>query len=250
MKRITYIALGLTFVACSSSDEPTREEYDDTAQAIASSTSTGSGGGDVASMSDSVTISLGTLPLGISLQANGEFQGSRAGLDYSYRVTCKNAAGTTLTACNATTNEAAVDVTWAGSLASPSLDASVSRDGSWQVTGLQGDTATFSGDSSFSFDATLRSVFRPGVTVAYSFDANASYNAVLISTQDRQAIGGSAELSLDVKKLVSGTNNDVDKSFEIDAQLTFQADRTASLVLDGDQRYTINLQTGAVVRVN
>lgn len=251
MNRMTLITLlGASVVACSSSKQPTREEYDDTAQAIASTTATGGGGGDIASMADSVSIALGTMPIGFSLTADGHFRGSRLGVDYSYSITCKNLAGATLTVCDRTTNEASVNVAWSGSLDTQNLDASVTRNGMWTLTGLQTDTATFSGDSSFSFDATLLSIFRPGVTSTYELDASASYDAVRISTQQRQVIDGSASFDVSARHTVTGGRNDVDASFEVHAEITFHADHTADLVLDGAQRYSINLTTGLLVRVN
>jgi hypothetical protein len=252
MNRITLITLGLATAACSStSKQATPEQYDDTAQAIASTTATGGGGGDVASMSDSANIALGTPPAGFALQGDGHFHGSRLGIDYSYAITCQNLAGATLTACDHTTNQATVDVSWSGSLTSQYLDANVSRDGTWTVTGLQTDTATFSGDSSFSFDATVRSIFRPGVTATYSFDANASYNAVKISTQERQVIDGSASFDLTAHSTVTGAGRgDTDASFDVHAQITFHADHTASLVLDGSRHYSIDLATGVVAHAN
>ena len=252
MNRITLITLGLATAACSStSKQATPEQYDDTAQAIASTTATGGGGGDVASMTDSANIALGTMPAGFTLQADGHIQGSRLGVNYSYAITCKNLAGATLAACDHTTDQATVDVSWSGSLTSQYLDASVSRDGTWTVTGLQTDTATFSGDSNFSFDATVRSIFRPGVTATYSFDANASYNAVKISTQQRQVIDGSASFDLTAHSTVTGAGSgNADASFDVHAQITFHADHTASLVLDGSRHYSIDLTTGAVVRAN
>ncbi len=251
MKRITWITLSSAVAACSSSNQPTREQYDDTAQAIASTTATGGGGGDVASMTDSVAIALGGMPLGFSLQGDGHIRGNRLGVDYSYSIACKNLAGAVIAICDRTTNEASVDVSWSGSLQSPNLDATVTRDGTWTVTGLQTDTAAFSGASSFSFDTTLRSIFRPGVTATYSFDASASYAAVRIATQDHQVIDGTASFDLTAQHMVTGTtNHDVDASFSVHAEITFHADRTATLVLDGDQQYTINISTGVVVRVN
>jgi hypothetical protein len=252
MNRITLITLGLATAACSSSSkQATPEQYDDTAQAIASTTATAGGGGDVASMADSVNIALGTPPAGFTLQGDGHFHGSRLGVDYGYAITCTNLAGATLTTCDHTTNQATVDVSWSGSLTSPNLDATVSRDGTWTVTGLQTDTATFSGDSSFSFDATVRSIFRPGVTATYSFDANAAYNAIRISTQDRLVVDGSASFDLTAHSTVTGAGSgDTDASFDVHAQITFHADHTASLVLDGSRHYAIDLATGAVVHAN
>lgn len=249
MNRMTLITLfGATAVACSSSRQPTREEYDDTAQAIAATTATGSGGGDVASMADSVTIALGGMPAGFALSADGHFRGSRLGVDYSYSISCKNLAGATLAVCDRTTNEATVDVSWSGNLDTQNVDASVTRNGSWTLTGLQTDTATFSGDSSFSFDLTLLSIFRPGVTSTYELDASASYDAIRISTVQRQIIDGSASFDVSAHHTVTGGRNDVDASFEIHADITFNADHTATLVLDGSQHYTVNLSTGTVAR--
>jgi hypothetical protein len=252
MKRITLFTLGSVLAACSSSSkQATPEQYDDTAQAIATTTAAGGGGGDVASMTDSVTIALGTMPAGFALRGDGHFQGNRLGLDYTYAITCKNLAGATLATCDHTTNQASVDVAWSGSLRSPSVDADVSRDGSWSVTGLQTDTATFNGDSTFSFDTTLRSIFRPGVTATYSFDASAAYHAVRVATADRKVIDGSASYDLTAHAMVNGAgSNNASASFEVHADITFHADHTATLVLDGARHYSIDLTTGVVVRVN
>jgi hypothetical protein len=251
MNRITWILLGSSLVACSSSSSPpTPEQYDDTAQAIASATAPSGGGGDVASMTDTVTISLGAMPSGFSLMGNGHFHGNRLGLDYDYAITCKNLAGTA-GLCGPTTDQASVDVSWSGNLDTDNVDASVSRDGSWSVTGLQSDTATFSGESSFSFDATLQSIFRPGVTATYTFDASASYKAIHISTQQRQIIDGSASFDLSAHHQVTGAGaSNVDASFDVHAEITFHADRTADLVLDGSQHYSLDLSTGGVARSN
>jgi hypothetical protein len=248
MNRIRFLALALSLAACSSSSTPTREQYDDTAQAIASTTATSGGGGDVASMSDSVTISLGAMPTGFSLMGDGHFHGSRLGVDYNYAIVCKSAAGVT-GICGPTTDQASVQVAWSGNLSSPNVDASVSRDGSWSLTGLQSDTATFTGNSTFSFDATLRSIFRPGATATYSFDASASYSAIRISTQQRQIIDGAANFDIAAHAQVTGTSKDSEASFDVHAQITFHADHTADLVLDGSQHYSLNLTSGLVVRV-
>lgn len=252
MNRITWITLvsALTLGACSSSNQASPEEYDDTAQAIGGTVATGGGGGDVASMTDSVKIALGAMPGGFALAGDGHIQGSRLGLDYSYAITCKNLAGT-VGLCGPTTDQATVDVSWSGNLDTANVDASVSRDGSWSVTGLQSDTATFSGNSSFSFDATLQSIFRPGVTATYTFDASASYNNIHVSTQQHQIIDGSATFDLSAHHQVTGAGaNNVDASFDVHAQITFHADRTADLVLDGSRHYSLNLATGGVARAN
>jgi hypothetical protein len=250
MNRIILTTLALSLAACSSSSPPTREQYDDTAQAIASATATGGGGGDVASMSDSVTIAQGALPQGFTLMGDGHFQGSRLGLDYSYSITCKTAAGV-VGLCGLTTDQATVEVAWSGHLNTTNLDASVMRNGMWSITGLQSATATFSGSGTFSFDATLRSIFRPGATSTYAFDASASYDAIQIATHERQVIGGTASFDVSAHATVTGAgSNNSDKSFDVHAAITFHADHTADLVLDATQHYSLNLTTGVVIRVN
>jgi hypothetical protein len=248
MNRITLLPLVLSFAACTSSSPPTRAQYDDTAQAIASTTATSGGGGDVGSMTDSVTIAQGAMPTGFTLMGDGHFQGTHLGLDYSYAIVCKSAAGAA-GPCSSTTDQASVDVAWSGNLSTTYVDASVMRNGSWSITGLSSDTATFNGSGTFSFDATVRSVFRPGAMATYSFDASAAYHAIRIATQQRQVIDGSANFDLSAQAQVSGTNHDSSASFDVHAQITFHADHTADLVLDGSQHYSLNLTTGGVVRI-
>jgi hypothetical protein len=253
-KAASLLPFALAAAACSSSSSSTDssltvEDYDDTAQAVASVTVAGSGGGDVASMSDSATIALGVLPIGFSLDGSGEISGNRFGVEYSYAITCEDAAGNDLDVCTSLTDRAAVDVAWSGNLDLPNFTSSVSREGSWSIAGLQSDTAVFGGESEFSYDATIRSIFRPS-SASFTFDAHAEYDGVAIDTATHDAIAGSASFDLSARKVVTGTENDVDKSFEVHADVEFHADRTATLLLDGEHRYTLNVATGAVVRAN
>lgn len=48
---------------------------------------------------------------------------------------------------------------------------------------------------------------------------------------------------------MTGGDAPVDKSFAVHAELEIHADRTATMTLDGEHRYTLNLATGAVVRL-
>jgi hypothetical protein len=256
MNKFAYLTLGLTSLltvsACSSSSDHavTREEYDDTAQAIGTTTSSGSGGGDVAAMADVMIMARGEMPLGFTLTADGHVRGSRLGLDYNYALTCKDTAGTTLALCGPTTDRVDVSLTLTGDLATSNLDASLSRQGSWTVTGMQSATTKFDGNGSFDFAATIRSVFRPGVVTTYNFAYDASYDGVLIDSASHQAIGGSASFDASARHMVTGSNNNSDVTFAVAADITFKADHTATLVLDGDQQYSIDLTTGVVVRVS
>lgn len=260
MKRTTLITFGLSIAACTSSStsspQPaTAADYEDTAQAIASSTVTGQGGatgaGDIFAMADALSIARGRLPIGFALRSDGRIHGDHLGIDNSFVVTCKDAAGTVQAACGPTTDSATVDVKWTGSITTPNFMASVDREGTWTITGLQGATATFNGNSSFSFDMTLNSIFHPGVTSTDTFDNTATYDAITVTTADHQITGGSASFEVKGHRTVTGTptgKNDVDKSFDVKAVLTFNADHTATLVLDGTQTFTIDLLTGKLTK--
>ena len=265
MKRTTWITFGISLAACSSSPStgtPTDADYEDTAQAIASSTVTGrnaggggsggdTGAGDVIAMRDAMSLAFGRLPIGFALHGDGRLHCNRMGVDNSFTVTCKDAAGATLDRCDRTTDSATVDVQWTGKLETPNFTATVDRQGSWTITGLQSDTATFNGDSSFSLDSSFTSMFHPGETRTAMFSNTASYDAITIATADREITGGSATFEVKAHHTVTGSpmaKHDVDKSFDVTAVLTFNADHTATLVLDGTKTFTIDLETGKVTR--
>jgi hypothetical protein len=258
MKRITWITFSLSIAACTSSQPTTpatSADYDDAAQTIAASTATTSGSsvgaGEVLAMADSVSIALGRLPLGFLRDRDGRIHGSRMGVDHAFTISCKDAAGAALAQCDKTTDSATIDVKFSGNLMTPSLTASIDREGTWTITGLQSDTATLNGSSSSSLDTTLTSIFHQGVTSSFTLDATASYDAITIATQDRQVTGGSATFDLKTHRTVTGTamgSHDVDKTVEIHAVLTFNGDHTATLVLDGTHTFTIDLSTGRVKR--
>jgi hypothetical protein len=228
----------------------TPEDYDDAAQAIATSaTGNNGGGGELGAMSYSASIAAGIVPLGFTVSGNGTLTGNRFGLAYNVSIVCEDANGTTLAVCSQATDRAEVDVAWNGTLDTQYVDAVVDRTGSWTLDGLQSNTITFDGASSFSYDATLLSIFRPGVTTSLSFDADAEYDAVAIDSATYDAISGSATFDVSGRKVITGTNADVDKSFAVHAELVFHANRTATMTLDDEYRYTLNLVTGAIIRL-
>lgn len=252
MNRTLFAALvsGCVLGACSGSRLATPEEADDAAQAIGALVAAGGGGGDVASMTDSLQIALGEVPRGFERTHDGRIAGRRVNLDVHYMVTCKDAAGMILRRCDRTTDEATVDVAWTGSLDTPSFDAMMNRVGTWTLSGLRSEIPMFTGVSAFASSATLTPLFRPGVMMMYEFDTAAAYNAIHITTRGHRPIDGSASFDVSARRTVTGTRHDVDASFTVHAEVIFHADHTASLVIDGARRYLIDLDTGVVVRVN
>jgi hypothetical protein len=251
----------------STSQPPSTADYEDTAQTIGSSMATSSSGtvnaGDAIALRDAVHIALGRLPVGFVLEREGHVRGNRMGINNAFTITCKDTAGTALATCDSTTDSATVQIQWKGSVQTPNFSASVDREGNFTITGLQSDTATVNGDSSFAFDTSMTSVFRQGVTSSASFSFTATYAAITVTTKDaadrdrdrdrddREITGGSATFEVKGTRKVTGTamgSNDVDKSFDVHAVLTFNGDGTATLVLDGAQTFTIDLHTGKVTK--
>jgi hypothetical protein len=242
----------LSLVACSSSSSrpATPEETDDTAQSLGAMVAADGGSGDVASMIDAVQLARGDIPQGFSRTTDGHVHCKRLNLDISYMVTCRNAAGATLPRCDRTTDAADIEVSWSGSIDVPGFSAMTSRTGSWSLSGLQSETTTFDGLSAFSSSTTLMPIFRPDTSASYELDTAAAYDAIKVATASHRPFEGSAQFNVHAHRMRSGTRHDVDTAFEIDAELTFHADHTASLVLDGVHHYVINLDTGRVTRID
>ncbi len=250
MKTLALASTMALFAACTSSNDSssniTQDEYDDVAQSVGRSTTTTSGGGEVGAMADVVVIATGTLPLGFSLDANGKIDGSHLGVDYSYQVTCKDASGMTLATCTSLTDSASVSLSWSGNLTLPEFSSSVSRDGTWMVSGLQSSTASFGGGGTFMYNAMITNPAR-NTAVAYALTYDATYDAVLVNTTSKLAVGGSIHYDIDATRDAGGSDT---QTFSLSADVTFNADSTATIVLDGTHTYSLNLTTGVVVSVS
>ena len=192
-------------------------------------------------MTDVVTLAQGDLPDGFTLDA-GVFSGTRLGLDYSYMLTCKDAGGTVLAACDATTASVDVSYTWAGSVALPAIDATITREGTWTIDGLGGATAQLVGNATFVDDATILS--GSGTSSSYHFDSTAAYTAVTIEVASQLASGGTVTLDLDATRAeASGA-----VAFEVPAVVTI-AGGSATIVVDNALDYTADLATGVATSV-
>jgi hypothetical protein len=239
-------AATLLATACTSSNDhtPTAQEYDDLAQHVGSTTATGNGGGELASMQDALELSIGVMPLGLSLDLQGHVNGSRAGLTYDYQVTCTDAGGTKLATCGATTDKADVQVAWNGMLALPHLSATIDRKGHWTLAGLTTTTPRLDGDGSFTFDSDVTSILDPGAHATYHLTYDAHYDDVVFDASH-------APVSGEIHYTVHAQHMDANSSgaFDVDAVITFTGNGHADLVLDGDHHYTLDLATGVVIKV-
>ena len=232
--------LGLPLVACSSSsgDPASSAEYDDVAQNVGTSAAAPNGG-DMNAMMDVVLIGSGDLPLGMVLAANGHVAGDWGGISYDFEITCRDGQGTILSTCNTRTQIADVKVDWTGTLDLPGFTTSMDRHGDWSMINLQEPSVKLAGNGSFSYDSTIHDA-------QYHLDYDAAYMSVFIDKNSRLATAGEIQYEITAQKTVDGESP---RTFQIHADVTFNGNGTATAVLDDTYRYSLDLTTGAVVKL-
>jgi hypothetical protein len=238
----------LTGAGCASTTQPTAADYDDVAQGLSSVTATSGGGGEVGSLTDSVTLSIGGATPGISLKAKGEFSGSRLGMSYDYAISCDDASGAKMTSCDRTSSDADVKVNWAGNLMLPNLTAQVQRDGEWKLTNIQTGTVAVNGHGEFDFDASFQSLFRD-VSREYHVGYSADYSNVQVQLSPAAVVGGSIKYTIDATRKASTPRKEKQANFHIDGLLEFAGDGHATLTLDGQVHYAVDTKTGMVTKM-
>jgi hypothetical protein len=169
------------------------------------------------------------------------------GLDYKYTASCSNAEGTKLDKCDKTTDSAKVAVKWSGDLALPNLTAAVKREGAWTLEGLQSDEVTFDGDGSFELDAELASLFR-NITRSYQLNYEAEYADVVLDRTAHKIKSGRVTYSIDAERTAKGPRRESEAQFTMDGVLEFTGDGSATLTLDRNYKYQIDLTTAALTK--
>ncbi|HEY0253642.1 MAG TPA: hypothetical protein VGC41_19055, partial [Kofleriaceae bacterium] len=247
LRTLASCSLLSSLVACSnsSSDTVTTDEYDDVAQNVATSSSA-QNGGDVSAMSNVVLVASGSMPLGFSFATDGMITGTLGGITYSFSLTCRDASGTTQITCSSQTDlaDAKLDVT--GALNLPGFSTTLDRHGEWSMMNLQEPSVKLAGNGTFSYDSSITNA-STGSTAAYHFDYEAAYMSVFIDKQSGLATSGEIDYAIAANKTVDGTQT---RSFSVDADVTFDGDGTATLVLDGMHHYKIDLSTHVVVKID
>lgn len=250
MKRLMNTCLLAASVAtgCSSSDPASEADYDDVAQALTASVSTGNAGGEVGAMYDSTSVAVGDT-FGFSIDAKGIYTGTHLGASYQYEGSCFDEAGDELAKCGVTTDDASVIVKWNGSLALPllSLSGEVSRNGAWQLSNIQSGTVELAGDSDFSLDLEMVG-FLSKAKRNYHVGYAAEYTNVKLQRVLRRIDSGTVHYHVTAERMVSGTRRDSEAKFEMDGVLTFDAAGQATLTLDKSFTYKIDTSAGTVTK--
>jgi hypothetical protein len=235
--------LALAVTGCAQkSDEPTQQDYNDVASSVGALVA--GGGGELASLEDSVGTATGEIPFGFSSNGSGQIEGTRGGLSFLYEVACTDVDGVTMAACDSTTDSASLLVEWSGNYDGDFWQFDISRTGEWSVSGLQGDVAVFSGEGTFDVSSASQSLDGQrsrSFELSYAGSYDISWD---IAAQ--RVIEGAISYDVHAERHVDGEDADADAVFDIDAEITFDGTGTARLVLDGSHSYDLDLTTGTV----
>jgi hypothetical protein len=226
----------------------TEDDYDDVATAVGALVANDSGG-EVGSMGDGVGAALGEVPDGLTASGSGSLQGTRAGLTYEYGLTCLDESGDAMSACDPTTDSARLTVAWSGELSLPALgySASVDRTGDWTLSGLQSDAAAFEGTGTFDVETEFQAIYRP-VTRSFLLDYDAVYEGIAVDTVGRDVTAGTIEYTVHASRIRTRRSRTVEVELDVTATVTFHGTAPATIDLDGDRAYTLDLATGAVTK--
>lgn len=248
MKRIVHVsalALSLGALTACSSSRATEEDYDDVAASMGALSS--EGGAEHRAMSDGVILLRGDVPRGLVRSASGAYEGVLGNLAYSFELTCVDRDGDELLVCSESTDSGELTVSYSGELNVGTFSGSVEREGEWQVRDVTGEVARFDGDGHYEVLAEWRTL--NGTVRSFQLACDAEYDAIAFRTSDRTVVSGEAHFAIEARRMTSRGANTTEAEVVIDAVLRFYGDGDATLVLDGDHTYSVNVETGAVLRV-
>src|SRR4030095_16919050 len=113
----------------------------------------------------------------------------------------------------------ALRVPWDGQLERPRFTIQSERNGSWTLSGLQGDTAVLDGSSDFHLAVETQPLFGPA-TRSYDLAYTADYDGIAYDIGAERITAGSAHLAVAAERTESGNGQDSQLAFDVDAVVT------------------------------
>jgi hypothetical protein len=241
------LVMALIAVGCDDGhDQPTNEDYDDLAAAFAPLVAN-----DLSSrgsMSVAAAMARGAAPAWLSFDASGRARGGLGELSWSVDIQCEDAGGLALAVCDATTDTARAEAAVAGSLNIPFVSASLDASGSWLLEGIQSQRVRAKGAADIDASTQLTSPFRPAQR-ALQLTASCDYDVVFSLDEPELARGGGSA-RVEAHHTWTAPEGNSDANFLVDVEVSLDGSGGASLVIDGDAHYELNLQNGTVVRID
>ncbi len=249
MSSLSFVSMSLAAVTAASligctdaTTEPTDADYDQVAQSLGAASPSENNAVVVTTQ-----LAAGTVPIGLSLVTLGQFQGILFGVDFHLTVECRDAAGAAM-ACGDNTASASIDTAWSGELTLPNLHVAAMRSGTWTLSGLTTDRTTIDGGAQFTLESDFTSVTQE-VQRSLDVSADVDSDAVVVDDGSHRFVGGEIRYDVSATRTRTTPEGEDSAALSIDAVVTFAADGSATLVLDGDHTYRLDAATGAVIRV-
>lgn len=210
---------------------PEQVEYDDVARLVGATIATSDGGATLGAVNDSILLAFGGMPAGFTYE-NGMAYGDHGALAHQYlMIQCRDREGRLLKPCNQLTNMATLIAAWSGSLDQPEIDLRSNRQGMWTLANLQTWVPTITGSSTLQSEGTVSGR-------AYELTATETESMVAPTAM----MGGTIHFELAITRVAA---EPIDTTMAAD--IVFDAAmRSASLTLDGEYPYRVDLATGIV----
>ncbi|HEU0035417.1 MAG TPA: hypothetical protein VFQ53_32630 [Kofleriaceae bacterium] len=211
-------------------------DYDDVAVSIGAAVY----GGELMSMVDAVTLATGGIPAGFTQTSAMDVSGTRDGVSIAYNYYCVDDNDVPIASCGTFANHMHMHFTMSGALSSPMALDAVDQTGKWTVRDIEVGKPRVGGDSAMTYvthidgistydlayDATLDHVrFAPGAVLPYE---------------------GTITSTVAVHRTRDGAG---ERNFAVTATIVFSSGTTATITLDSTINYSLDLTTGAVVKL-
>lgn len=225
-------------------DPPTEDEsardYDELAQILGAHVRA-----EFPVMLAAASISEGVMPEGYSLTADGAGVGAVGSLSFSFSFWCNAGdAAHTVVPCDGTAHHSHFQLVETGSqtVGTMAMD-QIDRTVDWEIRDLTLDKARFRGPDNL---AVTSSVTTNGEVASYTLNIDAAYEKVRFMPAEVIPTFGTIDFAINAER-TRGADRRV---FETNAQLVYGANELpTTLTFEGAIQYTVDLETGAVVKL-
>lgn len=214
------------------------QDYDD----VASSLAVIARAPELAAMDDSVVLSYGGMPDGLTASGAGIASGSRDALMFEYKYHCHDATDA-LIPCGPSVDHGHTYPTIRGGIAAGDITISnLEHTSDWTIKNLQAQTPTIDRAGKLSFSSSVAS---DGATLDVTSDG--TWTKVHLQPTPTMPSDGTITLAISVMRNRAAAAVPA-RSFTVNATVTF-ASGGATIALDGSHQYAVNLSTGAVTKL-
>jgi hypothetical protein len=236
----------VAIAACGGEDQATDAEYQEIAEQI-SGLGTDPSAGDLVLLREIVGAGLGETPAGLDVDLEGRIIGHRGDIDLEINFECRDVANEQ-SFCGASAAEASFSLEIEGDLQLPRYRTHFERTAEWQVNGLQEANVMVDGTSTLHTVAEHRSFDEDDDDFRITeLDVIAQYNGVGVRRTDRALVEGTIEYSIDLKRLTSDADRDIDREIESTGRLEISGPGQAVLTLDSSRRFEVDVDSGTII---